>query len=930
MDESIDDLYVRGLQDGDVEPIITAMRRGLDIHRIPDADFDRDEPTHHSIINDAIVLNSPVLNSLVELGVITAPDLMNRQTEIAEFDAQEEAEGEYIRRYEQAYRSARRRRDPNVVRRTVNRRGEERWFLGDTLHREDGPAVIHPDGSRAWFKNGFLHREDGPAFIRANGTEEWYRHGDLHRADGPAITRPDGTDREMWYTDGRLTRVIREDGVQIDYVENGARYTHPNGLVEWWSNGDRHREDGPAVIHPDGTQEWWIHGERQRSEGPQREEQRREIEVVNNPDGTREEWFNGRLLRIVHPNGMNEVFEEGEREPTIEWLNEDGETHREDGPAIISPDGSAEWWIDGEHIRSEAYNHEAYREWEEIQNQREDRQTIHEARRDEESEARERAESEAREAWREGERQAEIETQQLAREYAELRTLSFEQLRVRLDELEARATNARRDRETYHGQHRYQRLRAIADRAEALYTDEFVRRRQAEADRLAREYEELYAPDPEIERAQTEAERLAREYQELYAPDPEIERRQEEADRSAREYQELYAPDPEIERRQEEADRLAREQTRAREQAERVERERQKEAEKVERERQKETERVERERQKEVERVEREREKLEKKLEREGLLDYYKELETSGYEFPQTHKEILEHVQGYKEAREEAERVEAERLRIAQQALLYQPSPVMEKPPSQTRQQARPVREFQQRHASRQAMPNLVNQFHAQRQDRLPAPALVQEFQSQRQAQQQARQTQRDSLAREFAELERRQNMERVFMEQQIQPLTNPVEIDAIVREFNNKQAYERAVLENRAMDFERAFEDEDADFHARREHEAQFLPFDEQTEGVNEHAYYGPQADHREPQIRLPSGQVNPPRGVNPQGQVRLVMQQPAQQPAPQRNFIRGPASEYVPRAPPAMWDYDPGEQQGGRRGMEVAGMRGAYARRY
>lgn len=178
--------------------------------------------------------------------------------------------------------------------------------------------------------------------------------------------------------------------------------------------------------------------------------------------------------------------------------------------------------------------------------------------------------------------------------------------------------------------------------------------------------------------------------------------------------------------------------------------------------------------------------------------------------------------------------------------------------------------------------------------------------------------------------------MERVFMEQQIQPLTNPVEIDTIVKEFNNAQAYDRAVLENKAMDFERAIEDEDADFHARREHEAQFLPFDEQTE--REGAHYGPQADYRglrEPQIRIPSGQVIPPRGSNSQGQIRLVMQPAPQQPAPSAlpaNFIRGPASEYVPRAQPAILDpsYDVPERQGSRRGMEVAGMRGPLARRY
>ncbi len=30
-------------------------------------------------------------------------------------------------------------------------------------HREDGPAIEHPNGNKLWFINGKLHREDGPA-----------------------------------------------------------------------------------------------------------------------------------------------------------------------------------------------------------------------------------------------------------------------------------------------------------------------------------------------------------------------------------------------------------------------------------------------------------------------------------------------------------------------------------------------------------------------------------------------------------------------------------------------------------------------------------------------------------------------------------------------------------------------------------------------
>ena len=53
-----------------------------------------------------------------------------------------------------------------------NERGE--------LHREDGPAVTHPDGYEAWYFNGLRHRENLPAINNPyNGYKAWYEHGVL-------------------------------------------------------------------------------------------------------------------------------------------------------------------------------------------------------------------------------------------------------------------------------------------------------------------------------------------------------------------------------------------------------------------------------------------------------------------------------------------------------------------------------------------------------------------------------------------------------------------------------------------------------------------------------------------------------------------------------------------------------------------------------
>jgi len=53
--------------------------------------------------------------------------------------------------------------------------GEFRWYNQEgQLHREDGPAVEHSDGTKKWWVNGKLHREDGPAVEHSDGYKAWY------------------------------------------------------------------------------------------------------------------------------------------------------------------------------------------------------------------------------------------------------------------------------------------------------------------------------------------------------------------------------------------------------------------------------------------------------------------------------------------------------------------------------------------------------------------------------------------------------------------------------------------------------------------------------------------------------------------------------------------------------------------------------------
>ncbi len=138
------------------------------------------------------------------------------------------------------------------------------------LHREDGPALIWPDGTQKWYWHGEPHREGGPALIWLNGAQIWCLHDKYHRENGPAVIMPDG--RREWYLNGNWHR------------EDGPAKIWPDGAQEWYQYGELHRDDGPAVTWPDGTQEWYQNGERHRDDGPARVW----------PDGAPEWWWHNK------------------------------------------------------------------------------------------------------------------------------------------------------------------------------------------------------------------------------------------------------------------------------------------------------------------------------------------------------------------------------------------------------------------------------------------------------------------------------------------------------------------------------------------------------------------------------------------------------------------------------------------------------------
>ncbi len=52
-------------------------------------------------------------------------------------------------------------------------------------YRENGPALIFPDGTTWWIKDGMYHREELPSFIEATGRRAWYIDGKHTRRELP-------------------------------------------------------------------------------------------------------------------------------------------------------------------------------------------------------------------------------------------------------------------------------------------------------------------------------------------------------------------------------------------------------------------------------------------------------------------------------------------------------------------------------------------------------------------------------------------------------------------------------------------------------------------------------------------------------------------------------------------------------------------------
>ena len=161
---------------------------------------------------------------------------------------------------------------------TINQIGTKRWINKQgLLHRKNGPAVEHANGSKEWYFDGLLHCEVGPAIEYADGYKEWWLKGNRYNTETE-------WKKAKWHfglkesTDNiDISNIIND----INDYEESQMEVDGYGSQIWFNKAGRiHRLSGPAFINGK-TKFWYLHGILYNSEA-EWEEAKKNFKFKNN------------------------------------------------------------------------------------------------------------------------------------------------------------------------------------------------------------------------------------------------------------------------------------------------------------------------------------------------------------------------------------------------------------------------------------------------------------------------------------------------------------------------------------------------------------------------------------------------------------------------------------------------------------------------
>lgn len=116
------------------------------------------------------------------------------------------------------------------------------WYLGDKLHKENGPAVVFADGTQEWWIDGKRHREDDAAIIFADGQKKYFIEGkNISEEDFNALIEARNAPPEP-VKEIRFTYTVDEvkgwledfSSVVVSNKTNQIRWANPETQVEMW------------------------------------------------------------------------------------------------------------------------------------------------------------------------------------------------------------------------------------------------------------------------------------------------------------------------------------------------------------------------------------------------------------------------------------------------------------------------------------------------------------------------------------------------------------------------------------------------------------------------------------------------------------------------------------------------------------------------
>ena len=81
---------------------------------------------------------------------------------------------------------------------TIDNDGIHRWTVNDRPHRDDGPAIVYPDGTQVFCQHGLLHNDTGPALILPNGNTYHYMHGQPVDTETAAAAKAPWSAAQKW------------------------------------------------------------------------------------------------------------------------------------------------------------------------------------------------------------------------------------------------------------------------------------------------------------------------------------------------------------------------------------------------------------------------------------------------------------------------------------------------------------------------------------------------------------------------------------------------------------------------------------------------------------------------------------------------------------------------------------------------------------